>query len=120
MGWDAPDAGFVMCAETFFVDKQVSDPPPPLPPPCCATRCAPSPQGAATYARLNGRCGHRAKYVAAYHVLYSLSNFPSSQAKAEAGTHTETVSTMAIAPDGSALLTGGFDSMVKLWCAPGA
>jgi len=64
MGWDSNDAGFVMCAETFFVDKQ---------------------------------------------------------AKAEATqTHTETVSTMAIAPDGSAMLTGGFDAQVKLWTAPPA
>jgi len=64
MGWDANEAGFVMCAETFFVDKQ---------------------------------------------------------AKADVkDTHTETVGTMAIAPDGSALASGGFDAKVKIWTAPAA
>jgi guanine nucleotide-binding protein subunit beta-5 len=61
MGWDSPDAGYVMCAETFFCDKQ---------------------------------------------------------ARAESNSHTDTVTTMRLAPDGSALATGGFDACTKLWTAP--
>ena len=64
MGWDSPEAGFVTCAETFFVDKQ---------------------------------------------------------AKADdKETHTETVTTMSVSPDGSAMATGGFDSLCKIWAAPAA
>jgi guanine nucleotide-binding protein G(I)/G(S)/G(T) subunit beta-1 len=65
MGWDAPEAGFTMCASTFKVDDQKK-----------------------------GEAGGPDKKLAP---------------------HTEPCTTMAIAPDGSALATGAFDATVKIW-----